>query len=89
MASFCFPCQPVASSVNGADPFAVSNAGIPADSIAAVWLDKQDMMIKYHISGRTLQKWRTTGILPFSKVFGKIYYNQSDVQQFLLQQKRR
>ena len=63
-------------------------ATLSADNLDVIWLDKQDMIIKFHVCGRTLQKWRTAGILPFSKVFGKIFYNQSDVQHFLLQQRQ-
>jgi hypothetical protein len=44
-----------------------------------VWLDKQDILQRMHISERTLQKWRTKKILPYSKIGGKIYYREMDL----------
>jgi hypothetical protein len=35
-----------------------------------------------HISQRTLQTWRIEGLLPFSRIKGKLYYRKSDI--FLL-----
>jgi hypothetical protein len=37
------------------------------------WIDSQDVLIKMHISQRTLQTWRTNGLLPFSNINGKFY----------------
>ena len=48
-----------------------------------VWLDKQDILQRMHISERTLQKWRTKKILPYSKIGGKIYYREKDVTALL------
>ena len=53
-----------------------------------LWLDKYDVLIQMHISGRTLQIWRKEGILPYSKIRGKIYYLRQDIID-LLNQKRR
>jgi len=36
-----------------------------------------------HISESTLQKWRKKGLLPYSRVLGKIYYKESDLLQLL------
>lgn len=44
-----------------------------------IWLDSADMKIIYKIHGRTLQSWRSKGILPFSKILGKAYYNLADI----------
>jgi len=46
-------------------------------------LDRQDLLQLFHISVRTLQNWRTKGILPYSKIRNKIYYRQSDVDEML------
>ena len=43
------------------------------------WIDSQDVMLKLHISVRTLQYWRTEGLLPYSRIRGKIYYRKSDI----------
>jgi predicted site-specific integrase-resolvase len=45
----------------------------------ADWVDSQDVMQKFHISVRTLQNWRTNGLLPYSRLSGKIYYRKSDI----------
>ncbi len=42
------------------------------------WIDAQDVMQKLHISLRTLQTWRTNGILPYSRIRGKLYYRKSN-----------
>lgn len=47
------------------------------------WIDNQDVMSRLHISVRTLQKLRSNGILPYTKVNGKIYYRRQDVEELL------
>jgi hypothetical protein len=47
------------------------------------WIDAQDVMQKLHISLRTLQTWRTNGILPYSRIRGKLYYRKSDILSLL------
>lgn len=48
-----------------------------------VWLDKQDLLELVHVSNRTLQRWRDTGLISFAKVHGKIYYRRSALQQLM------
>jgi hypothetical protein len=36
-----------------------------------------------HVSHRTLQRYRTDGLLPFLKRGQKIYYKASDVREFV------
>ena len=50
-------------------------------------LDRQDILQMLHISVRTLQYWRTKGILPYSKIGNKIFYRQSDVEEMLRKNK--
>jgi len=57
--------------------------GYPVES-KKVWLDKQEVMQRMHISSRTLQKWRSRKMIPYSKIDGKIYYRESDLQELLL-----
>ena len=47
------------------------------------WLDSQDVMQKLHVSVRTLQSWRTNGLLPYSRINNKIYYRKSDILALL------
>lgn len=37
-------------------------------------LDSHDVLILFHVSPRTLYRWRKTGRLPYSKIGNKIYY---------------
>ena len=47
------------------------------------WVDAQDVMLSLHISRRTLQSLRNNGILPYSRINGKLYYKMSDVESLL------
>ena len=47
------------------------------------WVDNQFVMQNLHISIRMLQNLRADGILPFSRVRGKIYYRKQDIQNLL------
>lgn len=47
------------------------------------WLDNQEVMEMLHVGPRTLQRWRSTGQLRFSKLKGKIWYLESDVNQMV------
>jgi hypothetical protein len=47
------------------------------------WIDGQDVLIALKISQRTLQKFRDSGILPFSRLNGKFYYKVSDLESIL------
>lgn len=49
--------------------------------------DRQDLLLMLHISVRTLQYWRTNGLLPYHKIGNKIYYRQRDVEEMLIQNK--
>lgn len=47
------------------------------------WIDGQDVLTKLHVSPRTLQRWRISGVLPYSRVSGKCYYKKSDIVKLL------
>jgi predicted DNA-binding transcriptional regulator AlpA len=53
------------------------------DPLSERWMDKQEVLELLHISESTLQKWRKNGLLPFSRILGKIYYKESDILQLL------
>ncbi|MDR1918384.1 MAG: helix-turn-helix domain-containing protein [Tannerellaceae bacterium] len=46
-------------------------------------LDNQDLCIMLSCSKRTLQRYRSSGILPFRRIDQKTYYLESDVQRFI------
>ena len=47
------------------------------------WIDAQDVLLKLHVSSRTLQRWRISGMIPYSRVSGKCYYKKSDIWKLL------
>ena len=46
-------------------------------------LDNSELLQMMYISARTAQTWRDTGIMPYSKVGKKIYYDMRDVEALL------
>jgi transcriptional antiterminator len=46
-------------------------------------MDNQDLCQLLHVSPRTLQRYRSDGLLPFHKRGQKIYYKLSDVRDFV------
>lgn len=46
-------------------------------------LDNQDLAFMLKCSYRTLQRYRSDGILPFAKFGHKIYYRVSDIRAFV------
>ncbi|WP_341224801.1 helix-turn-helix domain-containing protein [uncultured Arcticibacterium sp.] len=48
-----------------------------------IWIDSQDVMLSLHISKRTLQNLRDTGVLPYSRINGKFYYKIADIEIIL------
>lgn len=45
--------------------------------------DNQELCQLLHVSKRTLQRYRSTGELPFQTVYHKTYYKESDVHFFI------
>ncbi|MCY1662643.1 helix-turn-helix domain-containing protein [Chryseobacterium sp. SL1] len=46
-------------------------------------LDNQDVLQKLKISSRSLQRYRSSGKLPYFTISGKLYYKLSDVNSFI------
>lgn len=46
-------------------------------------LDNQDLLQMLKVSSRSLQRYRSSGKLPYYTISGKIYYKLSDVHQFI------
>lgn len=47
------------------------------------WIDGQAVMMKLHISPRTLQTLRSNGTIPYTKIGHKIWYLKSDIERIL------
>ena len=54
-----------------------------ANTLLQSWIDGQEVMDTLKISKRTLQSMRTSGVLPYSRLNGKIYYKVSDLEHIL------
>jgi predicted DNA-binding transcriptional regulator AlpA len=46
-------------------------------------LDNQDVCQLLHVSKRTLQRYRSSGELPYQMIYHKTYYRESDVDAFI------
>lgn len=46
-------------------------------------LDNQDLCLLLNVSKRTLQRYRSSGELPFHSLYHKTYYKESDVHTFI------
>jgi Zn-finger domain-containing protein len=46
-------------------------------------LDNQDLLQMLKISNRSLQRYRSSGQLPYYTISGKLYYKLSDIHQFI------
>jgi len=60
-----------------------SKVDILAQPAADHWLDNDDFVKYLKISKKTAQHYRDKGLIGFSQVGSKIYYKQSDINQFL------
>lgn len=47
------------------------------------WIDGQEVMMKLHISQRTLQTLRSNGTIPYTKIGQKIWYLKRDIERVL------
>lgn len=61
----------------------VASVGRKATTPLEEWVDGGYIMRRLGISLRTLQTWRSTGIIPYSQVMGKLFYKRSDIEQLL------
>ena len=46
-------------------------------------LDNQDLCLLLKASKRSLQRYRTNGVLPYHTIEGKVYYKLSDIHEFI------
>ena len=52
-------------------------------SINEKLLDNQDLCLLFQISPRSLQRYRSLGVLPYKRLGQKTYYTEEDVMQFI------
>ena len=55
----------------------------PADAGAKEWLSNREAMAFLGLSKTTLQRYRTSGRLPYAKLGGSIFYRYSDLVSVL------
>ncbi|MGQ2981840.1 helix-turn-helix domain-containing protein [Flavobacterium sp.] len=62
-------------------------AGVSKQHVSAIdgeeLLDNQDVLHMLKISSRSLQRYRSSGRLPYYTISGKLYYKLSDIHQFI------
>lgn len=46
-------------------------------------LDNQDLCLLFQISPRSLQRYRSLGVLPYKRLGQKTYYTEDDMMQFV------
>lgn len=46
-------------------------------------LDNQDLTQMLKVSNRTLQRYRSDGLIAYYTITGKVYYKYSDVREFI------
>jgi len=47
-------------------------------------LDRQDMLQTFRMSKRTLQYWRSEGIISYVEIVGKIYYLKKEAERVVM-----
>jgi hypothetical protein len=48
-----------------------------------VWCDSDDVCKLLHVSKRTLNNYRVSGLIPFTKLGGRVYYRITDINEYL------
>lgn len=59
------------------------NAAAASEKNRNTIYDNSDVMKMLHVSRRTLSTWREKGIIGYTQYSGKIYYAQSDLDEFM------
>jgi len=47
------------------------------------WMTNREAQVFYGLSKSTLQRYRNSGRLPYSKIGGRVYYRRSDILRYL------
>lgn len=56
-----------------------------SQKLAEEWLDSQQVLFLLNISPRKLKTLRDNGMMPFSRIGGKVFFRTSDVEHLLEQ----
>lgn len=59
------------------------NSNITRNPLTELWITNAELMRSLNTSARTLQYYRDTRILAYTKIGNKIYYRSSDVEKLL------
>jgi hypothetical protein len=59
----------------------------PAEKIN--WRDTPEICRMYNLSKRTIAHYRDSGLLPYSKLGGKVYYHLGDIENYLADHRTR
>ncbi len=57
----------------------------PTVSNQTTWIDNVELQEYLHISSKTIQRLRESGMLKYSKIRGKLFYRRSDIHAMLEQ----
>jgi hypothetical protein len=60
----------------------------PGYTLSDLFMDGQQVMQELNITSRTLQNWRTTSKISYTKPFGKIYYFRQEIAGLLMKAKQ-
>lgn len=71
------------------NPAPETTAAPSKQSLQQTVMDSVDVQQLLHISRSTLYNWRKKGLIAFSKVGGKIYFDAADVYRMLQERKQR
>jgi hypothetical protein len=52
-------------------------------AVQPIWLDNQEVMQKLKISESTLKRHRLKGVIRSTRIGGKYYYNEADIEELL------
>ena len=48
-----------------------------------IWLDTFDAMEEFHVTDRTLRRWRTENLIESRTLGRKVYYSKSSIEEIL------
>ena len=48
-----------------------------------IWLDTFDAMQEFHVTDRTLRRWRTENLIQSRTIGRKVYYSKSSIEEIL------
>jgi len=56
---------------------------LPSADASWTWMPNSEYLVKRGVTKTTAQRDRDNGVIPYSKIGGKIYYRRSDVEALL------